>query len=312
MWPVREVRRIARRIIAPNNCAELRRRIAHLELLLRDRHLPRKIARRVVAPPRQVALRLRRIRQPRARPRQPGARRAARREVVLEPPRRVRQDVDHEDLVGQVQQQVALVGVALLRERHLLELEGEVVAERAVQPELRVVVDAHQLAQRAHHREDRVLARALLLGEAALDLAHAAAQRRALRLQLRHARLRLQHLAHRRQQHAAARVERRHRERAAPRLEHERRVDEAHRPPRVPARELVRRLEDAAALRVELVDHALERRPRVQQLLHLAVHRHAAARRVAPARVRRPRCAERARRRRRAAALEAHLLLGRR
>jgi hypothetical protein len=75
--------------------------------------------------------------------------------------------VDDHELVGQVKDEVALVGRPLEPQPERLELKGQVVAEGAVQPQVGVVGRVEQLDQRAQDREDRRLLRALLLGEAA-------------------------------------------------------------------------------------------------------------------------------------------------
>jgi hypothetical protein len=74
--------------------------------------------------------------------------------------------VDDHELVGQVEHQVALVVGPGDPQRDRLELEREVVAERAVEAEVGVVGRAEQVSQRADHGEQRGLAAPLLLLEA--------------------------------------------------------------------------------------------------------------------------------------------------
>ena len=73
--------------------------------------------------------------------------------------------VDDEDFVGQIEHEVALAFGALQRIVDRIELEGEVVAERAVEAEVGILVGAEQRGDGAQHREDRRDAAALLLGE---------------------------------------------------------------------------------------------------------------------------------------------------
>ena len=80
--------------------------------------------------------------------------------------------VDDQDLVGQIEHEVALALRALQRVLDRVELEGEVVAEGAVEAEIGVLVGAEERGQRAQHGEHRRHARALLLGEDAAGLGH--------------------------------------------------------------------------------------------------------------------------------------------
>jgi len=79
--------------------------------------------------------------------------------------------VDDEDLVGQVQDQVALALGALQRVGDRIELEGEVVAEGAVEPEIGIVLGAEQGGDGAQNREDGRHAGPLLLGKDATGFA---------------------------------------------------------------------------------------------------------------------------------------------
>ena len=56
--------------------------------------------------------------------------------------------VDDHDLVGEIEDQVTLGGIAPLGERDRLELEGQVVAEGAVQPELHLEIVPEEIDQR--------------------------------------------------------------------------------------------------------------------------------------------------------------------
>ena len=231
----------------------------------------------MVAAARQLIGGQRRVRQRGARAGQAGGALPGCGEVVREAPRRVGEHVDDHDLIREIEDEVALRGVAPLGERHRLELERQVVPEGAVQPELHLEIVTEEINQRAHDAKDGVLPAALLLGEEGLDLLDRAVERGlAVHLQAGERGDALQRRADRRQQRAASLVERRDSEAAAPSLEGERRVDEAHGPARVPPRHLVRRLEDAASLLVQLVDQTLERLAGVGQRLDQPVDGHPA------------------------------------
>ena len=112
--------------------------VAHLELLLGPRDLLGKGAGGVVAAARDFGLGCRHVRLRAPRPRQPHRSLGAplrHREVVLQLPRGVGEDVDHQDVVGQVEDEVALVGIARLVALDVLELERQVVSEGAAQPQ---------------------------------------------------------------------------------------------------------------------------------------------------------------------------------
>ena len=78
--------------------------------------------------------------------------------------------VDDENLVGQVEHQVALALLALEPVVDRIELEGEIVAESAVEAEIGVVVRLEQLGDGAQHGEHRRHAAAFLFGEDAAGL----------------------------------------------------------------------------------------------------------------------------------------------
>jgi hypothetical protein len=85
---------------------------------------------------------------------QPGRLAAVESEVIADPRRSVGGMVRDEDLVGQVEHDVALAGIAgpFLLQR--LELENEVVAEGAVEPEKRVFRRGAEIADPAQQREN--------------------------------------------------------------------------------------------------------------------------------------------------------------
>ncbi len=99
-------------------------------------------------------------------PRQARRRGAAHLEVVGVAQRGLALAVQHVELVGQVQDQVALPAVALAGEPDRLELERQVIAERAVQAKM--LIGAGEGGNDLPNRgEDRGLAAAFLLGEGA-------------------------------------------------------------------------------------------------------------------------------------------------
>lgn len=90
-------------------------------------------------------------------PRQAPGAHAADLEVVRHPRRRLALAVHHDHLVGEVKDEVALVGRALDGEPDRLELERQVVAERAVQAQVRVR-PGEKIADGAQRGEDGGLA----------------------------------------------------------------------------------------------------------------------------------------------------------
>src|SRR4051794_31654821 len=78
--------------------------------------------------------------------------------------------IDDQDLVRKVEDEIALVLGPRQAQRHRLELEHQIVAERAVEPEMLVFGTVEQIAQGAQNREHRRLAAAALLREALLRL----------------------------------------------------------------------------------------------------------------------------------------------
>ncbi len=100
-----------------------------------------------------------------------GAAAARHLELVGVPDRLLAAQVDHPDLIRQVQHQVPLAVGAADRQSHRLELERQVVPERAVKPQVRVRAPERggDLPQHAEHGRP---ARPLLLGERPLALGH--------------------------------------------------------------------------------------------------------------------------------------------
>ena len=78
--------------------------------------------------------------------------------------------VDDQDLVGQEQHEVALALLALEPVVDRIELEGEIVAEGAVEAEIGVFLGLEQRGDGAQHREHGRNAAALLFGEDAAGL----------------------------------------------------------------------------------------------------------------------------------------------
>ncbi len=157
--------------------------------------------------------------------------------------------VDDQHLVRQVQHEVALIGGARQLEPHRLELEHQIVAERAVKPEMLVLRAGEQLAERAQHREDAGLAAAFFLGKPGGAVADRADD--AVRVDAAHFDRREvgESLSHRSEQEAPAFVERLNRKIAAARRQHQRRVDKPHVPARIAAGKLeARRKQDAAPM----------------------------------------------------------------
>ena len=195
----------------------------------------------------------------------PGSpRRAGDGEVVGVPKSLLAAQVDDPDLVRQVQHQVPLVVGPVDRRPHRLELERQVVPERAVQPQVRVRA-AERGGDLPQHAEHGGPPRPLLLGERLLALGHEDGDRarrllRAVpvavaggwpgRAGLGHAGA--QHrVADDRHQHPAAVVECPRGHLPAPAGDLNRRVDVGHVPAGVPAGVLHARAEHAAAAAVD-------------------------------------------------------------
>jgi hypothetical protein len=179
-------------------------------------------------------------------------------EVVTPAHRPLASVIDDDELVGQVEDQIALVFGTREAQAHGLELEGQVVAEGAVEPEVGILRTGEEPLQRANHREDRRLLAALLFREARAGLRHASLERRLADLELLDRRDRLELGSDPRQQDAAAFAVAGDPKAARTRHELERRIDEAHVPTRVASRVLVIRGEERTAPLVERVDQRLD------------------------------------------------------
>ena len=181
-------------------------------------------------------------------------------EIVAVPHRPVRHVVDHQDLVGHEEHQVALVGRALQLELHRLELVGEVVAEGAVEAEVLVLVVAEELDHRAQQAEDRGLPAALFLGHDLHRRVDLPAQAIAVRFQRGDRRERLDGGADRLQQHPAPGLQRRDLEVAPAASDGERRGGEAQVPARVAAGKLEAGRHEDAGKAVQTLDQGRGRR----------------------------------------------------
>ena len=157
--------------------------------------------------------------------------------------------VDHEDLVGQIEDEIALVLRPGQAQLHRFELEDQIVAKRAVEPEVLVFATAEQIDQGAQNREYRRLAAAALFREALLallDLAQYPIAPDPLETICGESR---EALRNRVQQDAAALVQGVDREPASARGNNQRRVDKPHIPPRVAAGKFeTRRKQNPASL----------------------------------------------------------------
>ena len=179
-------------------------------------------------------------------------------EVVAPALRDLAPMVDDDQLVRQVEDEVALIGRALELEPHRLELEGQVVAEGAVQAQVRLVLVEEQVDEGPQEGEHRGLAAALLLGEAPRGRPHLALDDVVPRVDRRHDVEPRERPAERGEQDPAARVQGLRPEVAPPRGEHDGRVDEAEVPARVAARILVARRQERAAALVEPFEDRLD------------------------------------------------------
>ena len=161
--------------------------------------------------------------------------------------------VHDEDFVGQVKHEIALAVRPVQLEGHRIELEAEVIAEGAVEPEIGILVRLEERDNRTQHGEDGRYARALLLGEGArgfADLNHGLARRC---FGDRNIRQPLHHGGDGRQHGRAAGVQRLDIDLAAPRRNHQRRIDDRRIPARIAARIFVIGGKDCATAAVETV-----------------------------------------------------------
>ena len=155
--------------------------------------------------------------------------------------------IDDQDLVRQIEDEIALILGARQPKAHRLELEDEVVAERAIEAEMLVLGTPEQIVERAQHREDARLPAALLFREAGIAVAD-----RALDTVLPGAPdLGCgecgKRLGNRRDQHPPALIQRLDREIAPARRQHQRRIDKPHIEPRIAAGKLEARGQEDAA-----------------------------------------------------------------
>ena len=188
-----------------------------------------------------------------------GSRAAARRrsagdrELVAMDRRVLAHVVDDQDLVGQVQHEVALVGGARQPEPHRLELEHQVVAERAVEPEMLVLRTGEQVDQARAAPRRRSAGGCAVPRESGRCCRGSRPRCGPRRYGASRPRRGRQSRRHRSEQQAPALVERLDRELAAARGQHQRRVDKPHVPARIAAGKLEARRKQHAALMVEPV-----------------------------------------------------------
>ena len=165
----------------------------------------------------------------------------------------------HDDqLVRQVEDEVALLGRALELEPHRLELKGQVVAEGAIEAQVRLVLVEEQVDEGPQEGEDRGLAAPVLLGEAPGGCPHLALDDVVPRVDRRHDGEPRERPAERGSKSPAARVQGLRPEAAPLRGEHDGRVDEAEVPARVAARILVARRQERPAALVEPFEYRLD------------------------------------------------------
>ncbi len=155
--------------------------------------------------------------------------------------------IDDQDLVRQIEDEIALILGARQSKAHRLELEDEVVAERAIEAEMLVLGTPEQIVERAQHREDARLPAALFLREARVALADLARNMILADITELYCRVAAQRLGDILDQNPTAAIERLDREAAVARGEYERRIDKAHIEPRIAAGKLEARGQEDAA-----------------------------------------------------------------
>jgi hypothetical protein len=179
--------------------------------------------------------------------------------------------IDDDQLVGKIENEVALLGAPGQPLPDRLELEREIVAERAVQAQVWLVAMVEERDDGAEHGEDRRLSAAFFLGEPPGRLAHDARHDVVGADDALDVDQPPEGLGDARQQHAAARVERLHAEAARASDERERGIDEAHVPARVAAGVFVAGGEQDAPALVERGDERIDRAGDGEHL-HRALH----------------------------------------
>src|SRR6516162_3137150 len=146
--------------------------------------------------------------------------------------------IDNQDLVGQIEDEVALILGTRQMQLHRLELEYQIVTKRAVEPEMLIFGAAEQLDQPTQNGKDRGLPAPALFGKTLVGLIDLAGDavgtpgRDANRRQMVDA------LQDRLQEDPAALVQCLERKLPPPRGKHQRRIHKTHVPPRIPAGEL--------------------------------------------------------------------------
>src|SRR3989441_1484609 len=167
--------------------------------------------------------------------------------------------VDDHQLVREIQDKVALFGRSFETKPDGFDLERQVVAEGAIEAEVRLLGVMEERAERAQEGEHRRLPTALLFGESTRGRANCAVQHL---LGGRHPLDRVERAERpgdRGQEDAAARVQRLEAEAATPHGEDEGGVDESHVPACVAPRVLVAGGQEHSAVRVERLDNGLDR-----------------------------------------------------
>jgi hypothetical protein len=200
-------------------------------------------------------------------------------EVVRKAHRALFSMVDDDQFVRQIEDEVSLLGRALELRGQRLELKREVVAERAVEPEVNVVGTPKHVDDRAEHGKDAGLLATLFFGCAHGARADDGRERVHCGGRLLDRVQRLDRGPNRLEEHAAARVQRGHRDPTSARRERERRIDEPQVPPRVAPRVIVARRQEHAAPMVERVDQVFDGGSAVD-LLRAPIDDDAASRRV--------------------------------
>jgi len=185
---------------------------------------------------------------------------ARRRELVMVDRGGGAQMIHHQDLVRQIEHEVALVAAALQPSADRFELERQIVAERAVEPQGMVVRRAEQVGDRPQDREDGGLPAAVFFGEGAggclLDPAVDPSRSGLQRFQRVQAG---EILGDGADQDPAAQVQRLDPDVAVMRGQHHRRIDEAQVPPGIASRIFEAGGQQHAAPPLQRIDQRFDR-----------------------------------------------------
>src|SRR4030095_15193202 len=166
----------------------------------------------------------------------------------------------HDDkLIGNVEDEVTLIGRSFLMQPQRLELKCEIVTESSIQAEIVVFNTAEETDHSAHDRKDGRLFTPLFFRETARTFYDNAIQCISAHFGLDDGRNPANDFGNDRQQKTSAPVQCGNMEVSAARLQRQRRINETDVPPRIPARVLVARRQQNATTLIQGWHERLDR-----------------------------------------------------